>query len=106
MSNIEINSGDSVNISGVSTVATTTTVSQPEINVAGAGVITPKDSHYTPNPHSVSDSWSVTHNLGKKPSVTVVDSADTVLYGAVSYTDDNSLTITLSAPTSGKAYMN
>jgi hypothetical protein len=106
VSNIEINSGDSVNISGVSTVATTTTVSQPEINVSVAGVISTKDSHYTHNQNSVSDTWSVTHNLGKKPSVTVVDSADTVLYGAVLYTNNNSLTITLSAPTSGKAYMN
>ncbi len=106
MSNIEVNSGDSVKIGGVTTKVTTAKISQPEINVAISGVISTKDSHYTHNQNSVSDTWSVTHNLGKKPAVTVVDSADTVLYGAVSYTDDNSLTITLSAPTSGKAYMN
>lgn len=106
MSNIEVKSGDSVKIGGITNSQETIKVSEPTVVVAVAGVISPKDSHYTHNQNSVSDTWSVTHNLGKKPSVTVVDSADTVLYGAVSYTDDNSLTITLSAPTSGKAYMN
>lgn len=106
MSNIEINNGESVNLKGINTLTQTVAVSQPAVNVAVAGVIAPKDSHYTHDQNSVSDIWSVTHNLGKKPSVTVVDSADTVLYGSVSYTNDNSLTITLSAPTSGKAYMN
>ncbi len=36
----------------------------------------------------------------------IVDSADTVLHGAIEYTDNNNLVITLSAPTSGKAYLN
>ena len=50
--------------------------------------------------------WYVTHNMNKKPSVTVVDSSDTVIHAQVDYTDLNRLTITLSAPTSGKAYIN
>ena len=64
------------------------------------------DKHHTFVQNSASDSWSITHNLEKKPSVVIVDSADTVLYGQIEYTDLNSLTITLSAPTSGKAYLN
>ena len=50
--------------------------------------------------------WSITHNLGKKPSVTVVDSADQTVVGDVTYTNNNSLTITFSAGFSGKAYLN
>jgi hypothetical protein len=64
------------------------------------------DKHHTFVQNSASASWSITHNLGKKPSVTIVDSADTLLHGQVDYVDNDNLTITLSAPTSGKAYLN
>lgn len=50
--------------------------------------------------------WSITHNLGKKPSVTIVTSTDTVVIGEVEYNNDNQLTITLSSANSGKAYLN
>ena len=50
--------------------------------------------------------WNITHNLGKKPSVTVVTDTDTVVIGDVQYTNDNQLTITLSSANSGKAYLN
>ncbi len=106
MSNIEVNSGSSVKIGGITNSQETLKISQPSVNVSIAGAIAGKDSHYTHDQNSASDTWSVTHNLGKKPSVVIVDSADTVLYGHIEYTDLNSLTITLSAPTSGKAYIN
>ena len=50
--------------------------------------------------------WQVTHNLGKRPSVTVVDSAGDAVEGSVRYLDDNRLTITFSAAFSGSAYLN
>ena len=50
--------------------------------------------------------WTITHNLGKFPSVSVVDSADTQVYGDVEYIDDNSLRVTFSAAFGGKAYLN
>ena len=50
--------------------------------------------------------WSITHNLGKRPSVTVVDSGNTVVFGEVNYVDDNNVTVTFSAGFSGKAYLN
>lgn len=50
--------------------------------------------------------WSITHNLGFFPSVTVVDSAGTKVYGEeVTYTDTNSLTVTFGASFGGKAYL-
>ena len=106
MSNIEVKSGDAVKIGGITNSQKTLTISNPSVNVSVAGVIATKDAHYTHDQNSASASWSVSHNLGKKPSVVVVDSADTVLYGHIEYTDLNNLTITLSAPTSGKAYIN
>lgn len=50
--------------------------------------------------------WTVTHNLGKFPSVTVVDSAGTEWVGDVKYLNDNSLTISFTVAFSGIAYLN
>lgn len=49
---------------------------------------------------------AVHHNLHKKPSVTVVDTAGTELFCDVSYTDDDNLTLTFSTPVRGTAYLN
>jgi len=53
-----------------------------------------------------STSWVIQHNLGKFPSITVVDTADTVVVGDYNYTDDNNVTLTFSAGFAGKAYLN
>lgn len=55
---------------------------------------------------AASTTWNVAHNLDKKPSVSIADSADNILYGEINHTDLNNLVITLSAATSGKAYIN
>ena len=55
---------------------------------------------------AVSDTWTITHNLDKYPSVTVVDSAGTVVIGDVQYTDENTLVVTFAAAFSGTAYLN
>ena len=64
------------------------------------------DKHYVHDQGVSSATWNVTHNLGKKPSVTVVDSANTVVIGEVAYVNDNSLTIVFQAGFTGKAYLN
>lgn len=50
--------------------------------------------------------WYITHNLGKYPSVTIVDSGDNVVYGDLIYSSADSLTAKFSAPFSGRAYLN
>jgi len=50
--------------------------------------------------------WNVTHNLNKFPSATVVDSGGSVVEGCVDYIDKNNVTLTFSAPFTGKAYFN
>lgn len=73
--------------------------------ISATGSVT-SDAHYTHVQNAASATWSVSHGLGKKPSVMIVDSADSVLHGEIEYTDLNNLLINLSAPTSGKAYLN
>ena len=64
------------------------------------------DKHFTFTQSTATDTWNITHNLGKFPSVSVVDSGNTIVYGNIDYIDNNSLTITFSAAFGGKAYMN
>lgn len=64
------------------------------------------DLNYTHNQMVASASWTITHNLGKYPSVTVVDSAGTAWEGDITYINNNSLQINFSLPFSGKAYLN
>lgn len=52
-----------------------------------------------------STTWVVTHALGGKPSVTIVDSADTHVFGEVTYNSNSQITVTFSAAFSGKAYL-
>ena len=64
------------------------------------------DKHFTHNQTSALASWTITHNLGKFPSVTVVDSAKTVVVGEIEMININEIEITFSAGFSGKAYLN
>lgn len=49
---------------------------------------------------------NVTHNLGKYPAVTVMDTAGDWMFGDVDYLTPNSLTVTFAAPTSGTVICN
>lgn len=61
---------------------------------------------YIHNQTIASASWQITHNLGRFPSVTIVDSANSEVIGEVAYNSNNQLTVSFSAAFSGKAYLN
>jgi len=52
-----------------------------------------------------STEWVINHTLGGKPSVTIVDSADTVVVGEVTYNSNSQVTVTFTAAFSGYAYL-
>lgn len=60
---------------------------------------------YTYEQQSNATVWNVTHNLGYNPSVDIIDYGSNNIEGDISYTNTNSLTITLSIPASGYAYL-
>ena len=64
------------------------------------------DKHFVFTKITPDSIWEITHNLDKYPSVTVVDSAGSVVIGDITYTSKSSLTVTFSAAFSGKAYLN
>ena len=54
---------------------------------------------------AASSSWAITHNLGFKPNVTVIDSAGNIVEGEIAYTNSNSLTVSFQSAFSGNAYL-
>ena len=54
---------------------------------------------------SASADWVITHTLGGHPSVTIVDSADTAVFGEVKYDSDTQVTVSFTVPFSGYAYL-
>jgi hypothetical protein len=64
------------------------------------------DIAYTHHQTSASREWLVCHNLGKYPSVTVVDSAGSVVVGDIAYLNTEELIIRFTSEFSGRAFLN
>lgn len=108
MSNITVNNQESISVSiQQSGYNKTTVVKQPVQNTVDiAGLKGGGDKNYVHIQSTPSAQWVASHNLGKRPAVVVVDSADEVVHGEISYTDDNTVTLTFVGAFSGKAYFN
>lgn len=63
-------------------------------------------ANYTHTQSVASTTWTITHNLGKNPSVTVIDSGGSYIITDISYTNTNTLVLTFSAALGGTAYLN
>lgn len=68
----------------------------------GGSTMTVSYTHVQSTPASV---WSITHPLTFLPNVTIVDSADDVVEGDVSYDSSTLITCTFNGAFSGKAYL-
>tara|TARA_R110000737_G_scaffold352113_1_gene396799 strand:+ start:375 stop:713 length:339 start_codon:yes stop_codon:yes gene_type:complete len=63
-------------------------------------------STYTHDQGVPNTTWTIIHNLDKRPSVTVIDTAGSVVIGDISYVDNNEVEINFNASFGGKAYLN
>lgn len=50
--------------------------------------------------------WTIDHDLGKYPSVTIVDSAGSTIVGEVTYINNNQVLVSFTAAFAGTAYLN
>jgi hypothetical protein len=60
---------------------------------------------YTHTQYSSSASWTVSHNLGYNPNVTVSDSAGTIIEGEIAYPSSNTIVLNFSSAFAGTAYL-
>lgn len=72
----------------------------------GGGTSEGGDKNYMHYQSVASDEWTIVHNLGKFPSVTVIDSANRQIEGEISYISLNEVRITFTASFSGRASLN
>ena len=63
-------------------------------------------STYTFTQSTALATWTIAHNLNRRPSVTVVDTLENVVVPDVSYVDANTIQINFGAAFAGKAYLN
>lgn len=64
------------------------------------------DVRYVHTQSVASDKWIIDHNLNKFPSVTIVDTSGSMVYGDVHYPSASRVIITFSSAFGGKAYLN
>lgn len=77
-----------------------------EYKVNNAGGTGGTDVAYVHNQIIAASVWNINHMLGKFPSVTIVDSAGSVVLGDIDYADNNNVTLSFTGAFSGKAYLN
>jgi len=89
------------------TVANQVIVSEDQPNqvIIRTGQASSNTRRHVHNQGLASATWTIAHSLGGKPSVTVVDSAGTVVVGEVQYSSDLQVVVQFSAPFSGYAYL-
>ena len=107
---IEPSDAINVNVTEVGNEVTTNIVSKDisvDIILTGGIVeVSSGDKNFVFNQQSASDTWTINHTLNKFPSVEVVNSANTIVIGDVTYNSTSQITITFTAAFSGKAYLN
>jgi hypothetical protein len=84
----------------------TTTGEQYLGQVTASEIDADLDKHYSHNQSSPSATWTITHNLGKVPSVTIIDSSNRVVFGEVEVINSNEIVLYFNGAFSGKAYLN
>lgn len=62
-------------------------------------------NRYVYTQEAASSEWVIDHNLGGRPSITVVDSAATTVIGEVSYVSNSRVIVRFTSPFSGFAYL-
>lgn len=93
------------------TIGTVASGAAPAVSITGIAptqtlnFVLPVGGNYTHTQSVSSSTWTITHNLGFSPAVSVVDSGGNHVVGDVNYVSVNVLTVSFSAPFGGSAYL-
>lgn len=92
-------------------IGTVTTGNEPDVTISGIApnqvldFVIPIGGTYVHTQYSASNQWTIIHNLGYQPNVTVVDSAGSLIEGTIEYTTPDSIVLLFSASFAGTAYL-
>lgn len=100
---VEVVEGEAPNVA-IEVVEQEVTISEGVVGLQGAAGS--GDKHYEHTQSTPSAVWTITHNLGKKPAVTVIDSGGNEWQTAVEHVSTNQCVVRFSAPFSGVAFLN
>lgn len=89
-----------------STVAATPTAVKKVMDRIDEIQTTQGDKYYRHVQGIPSKVWEIHHTLSKYPSVTVTDTAGTIVEGQIEYISDSIIKVSFAAPFSGKAELN
>lgn len=89
-------------VSGSVPLQSTTTASAPVVQPPTV-VIIAESFYYRHSQAAPASEWTIVHNLGKRPNISVFVGGDEVLV-PVQHLDDNTAHIIWPAPTAGEAY--
>ncbi len=93
------------------TIGTVTVASEASASITGVSpnqvlnLVYPAASRHVHTQGTASTTWTINHTLGGYPSVMVVDSAKTVVYGEINYLSTTQVVVNFSSAFSGYAYL-
>lgn len=96
------------NVLSIGTVSVGVTASASITGTSPAQVLNlvyPAASRHVHTQGTPTTTWTINHALGGYPSVMVVDSAKTVVYGEINYVSTTQIVVNFSAAFSGYAYL-
>lgn len=89
----------------------TVTVGEASASITGVApnqvlnLVYPAATRHVHTQGTAATTWTINHSLGGYPSVMVVDSAKTVVYGEINYTNTSQVVVNFSSAFSGYAYL-
>ena len=95
----------------VLTIGTVTTATNASASITGVApnqvlnLVYPTSTRHIHTQGTVSTVWTINHALGGYPSVTIVDSAKTVVFGEVNYISTTQVVVNFTSAFSGFAYL-
>jgi hypothetical protein len=89
----------------------TVTSGTPAVTITGVApsqvlnFVLPISGSYIHTQSVSASTWTINHNLGFNPAVSIVDSGEIVVIGDVTYISTNTLSVSFNASFGGKAYL-
>jgi hypothetical protein len=93
------------------TIGTVTVADEASATITGVApnqvlnLVYPAATRHIHTQGTVSTAWTINHALGGFPSVTIVDSAKTVVFGEVNYISTTQVVVNFTSAFSGFAYL-